>query len=208
MAPVLLLALTRVTPVRVLADNGIAAMNQSSYVDGSNELHLVGEIQNNTGQAIEDVNIAASFVDANGKTAGGTQGYAEIADLQPGDVSSHDVTQFPAPTNMASYNLHMTWGKPLNVPAKGLSVQNDPPFDDGNGHIQITGQVQNNGTATAYNVDVVATFYHTDGTVAFVSDNHASPSTLNSGDVAQFELDQHSYPYNTYKVQVQARTGS
>jgi hypothetical protein len=196
------------TPPRALADNGITAMNQGSYVDGSNELHLVGEIKNSGSQPVQDVNIAASFVDSSGKTFDGTQGYAEIRLLQPGDVVPYDVTKFPAPNAMVSYNLHMTWSKPDHAEAAGLVLQNDAPFDDGQGFIHITGTVANNGPQPAAGVRAVAVFYNSDGTVAFISDNLTSPSSLNPGDTANFELQPRSRPYSNYEVIVGARQGS
>lgn len=199
------LTLLHLAPQHALADNGLTAMNQSSYVDGSNELHLVGEVRNDTGQAIELVNIQASLVDASGKSFDGTQGYTEINVLQPGDVSSFDVTKFPAPQTLATYKLHMTWSKASTQVAAGLTVVNDAPFDDGTGFVHVSGQVINNGSASAAGVRVVATYYHDDGTVAFIWDDHSDPSTIQAGGTAQFELVSHMHPYATYRVQVAGR---
>ena len=199
------LAILHAAPQQVLADNGVTAMNQSSYVDGSNELHLVGEVRNDTGQAIELVNIQAALLDASGKSIDGTQGYTEINVLQPGDVSSFDVTKFPAPSNFASSKLHMSWSKASTNPATSLTVVNDAPFDDGTGFVHISGQVINNGSTSAAGVKVIATYYNDDGTVAFIWDDHSDPSTIQAGGMAQFELVSHIHPYSTYKVQVAGR---
>lgn len=205
---VVMAAVLRVPAQHTAADNGVTAMNQSFYVDGSNMLHLVGEVRNDTGQAIELVNIQASLVDAGGKAFDGTQGYTEINVLQPGDVSSFDVTKFPAPANLATYKLHMTWDKASSRQAGGQTVVNDAPFDDGTGFVHISGQVINSGAGTAAGIKVIATYYHDDGTVAFVWDDHSDPSTIPAGGSAQFELVSHVHPYATYKVQVAGRASS
>ncbi len=207
-AGVALLGLHSAPPSPVLADNGITAMNQGSYVDGSNELHLVGEIKNTGTQPVQYVNIAVSFVDASGKTSGGTQGYAEIGVLQPGDISPYDITKFPAPADMVGYNLHMTWEKPDHAEAANLTLQNDPPFDDGQGHIHVTGSVSNSGTQLASGVLVVAIFYNSDGIVAFLRDNHTDNATLQPGDTTQFDVEAATRPYANYEVIVGARRGS
>jgi len=154
------------------------------------------------------VNIQAALVDASGKRFDGTQGYAEINVLQPGDVSPFDVTKWPAPSNFATSQLHMTWEKAGSQVAAGLTVSNDGPFDDGTGHIHLSGQVVNGGNAQAVSASVIATYYHADGTVAFVASDHTSPSDIAAGDSGRFELVSHSYAYAAYKVQAEARTGS
>ena len=84
-------------PPRILSDN--------NYVDSIGTLHIVGEVINESYQAISYVRITATFYDSNNSVIGTDYTFTSPSTLQPGQRAPFDLTisEGSVPTYLMSY---------------------------------------------------------------------------------------------------------
>lgn len=73
---------------------------------------VVGEVQNNTDRKVTYVKIIATFYDSNGQVLATGSSYAEIKDLEPGQKSPFEVSNYPnkeSSQQIVRYDLQVTY---------------------------------------------------------------------------------------------------
>lgn len=159
--------------------------NHSWYVDSINYLHIVGEIQNNTGNHLRFVKISANFYDGSGQLVATDFTYTLLDTLPAGDKTCFEVS-LSQPTGWTSYQFespsYWTDGRPL----PNLAVtQHSGRYDSRFGWYEVIGQVRNDhGTRVEY-VQPVVTLYNGSGSVVgcdftFVNSTHLEPAQTSS----------------------------
>jgi len=191
-----------------VADAGVTLLSSSSFTDSIGAFHVVGEVRNDTGQAIEFVNIIGTFTDSAGNFLATEDTFTTLDVLAAGDIAPFDLLLTTPPAGISQYSLQTQWEPASDVPFQGISLVGDARVSlDSIGFTHIAGQVRNDGSAPAKFVQIIATFYAADGTVVGTDFTFASLDTIQPGQVSPYELvTEPTRPYSNYRLQVQAES--
>lgn len=82
-------------------------LSQSSYVDDSGNLHIVGEVINESFQILRFVEVIATFYDANNRVLGTDFTFTSPSTLQPGQRAPFDiiVSEGSIPISLMAYYI-------------------------------------------------------------------------------------------------------
>jgi hypothetical protein len=181
--------------------------NHSYYVDSSNYLHVVGEVQNNTATDLRFVKIAVDFFNSNNQLVGTNYTYT-LFNL--GNLPAHTKTCFTVslsqPAGWAYYQFepptYSTGGHAFpNLTVLGPSGSYDPTH----GYYTILGQVRNDsGTRVTY-VRPVGTLYNASNTVIGCNLTFVNSTDLDPNQTSAFSLTFYDRNYSdvaSYRLQV------
>ena len=90
-------------PVNILSHN---AREDGGY------LHVVGEVENGLGRAIDFVKVTGTFYDANNQVIGTDFVFTDPSSLEAGETAPFDLTLFTDavdPSQVASYKIRVSW---------------------------------------------------------------------------------------------------
>jgi hypothetical protein len=133
--------------------------NWSYYIDVSNNMVIVGNVQNTGTANAAFVNMTADLLDAQGNVLATSTGIAYDRVIAPGELSCFRivVTNPPPSNNVASVTFSSTFNS--HVPHTSNLTIFDVSETYSSGIFRINGKVRNNATTTANNVVVSAVLY-------------------------------------------------
>jgi hypothetical protein len=139
--------------------------NDTYYVDSIGYLHVVGEVQNNTDDYLQFVQIYADFYAQDGTLLDTVTTYTYLDNLPPYTGTCFDVL-LPEPEGWSYYEfedpVYWTGGSPF----ANLTVFNDSgSYDPYNGEYVIIGEVRNDEDSYVHFVNLVGTLYNDSGLV-------------------------------------------
>jgi hypothetical protein len=171
------------------AQSDIGIISSSDYLDKSGAYHIVGEIQNNSGKALQFTEITAMLYDKNNAMVSKSVGYALIDVLEPGEKSPfHLITlESGQAHNIASYKLSFNTTAATEKP-KNLQVSLANGYTDVNGAYHLVGEITNHGDKNSTYVEVDAAFYDTNNKVIDVSTAYTNPKEIVPGAKEPFEI--------------------
>ena len=158
----------------VLAAPEIVIVSHTSYIDSFWDSHtIIGEIQNIGDQPATNVDITATYYNADNEVISDLGGpIVELNVLLPGRKSpfgSSDLSTDPQLIDHYSLNVSFTPCDP--IPEKLEIISHNSTIDPYDEYLHIIGEVQNSGDLQDPSVHVVATCYNEAGTVvAFSAD--------------------------------------
>jgi len=161
--------------------------NYSDYVDNIGNLHIVGEVLNNTPDHLWLVKIPVTFYNSSGQVVGTDYTYTWLDNLQAGDKTCfHILLDEPAGWTRYEFGTITHWpGHAL----PNLALLNHTGSVINYGWYQIAGQVRNDQGTQVNSVQVVGTLYNAAGTVVGCWwDGSTDPTNLNPGQVGTFEI--------------------
>ncbi len=175
LAVLLMLALVAATASQAAAEE-FTFHNQSSFVDETKIMHVYGEIKNESGSAIKDILITASFYDKDGNLLNKFQRQPELRAIGPGESSPFEVLYLDQKTveRVANFTLSAA-GQPTDVKPKQMKIMTSNSRLDILGTYYINVIARNDGDVTATNSIVVATLYDKDGKVVSIGRALAEP---------------------------------
>jgi hypothetical protein len=162
--------------------------NHSSYNSGY-WYDVFGEVENSGDTPIENVQVTATFYNAENVTIAYKTANTEIDVLLSGrkapfKIEILDTEIIPLIVN---YSLKVSWKDcPLGKPI-GLKILSNSSFIDTNGNFRILGEIQNTGDNWTFGVYVVATFYDENGTVLYTT-KPLSSLALDPEEIGTFEI--------------------
>ena len=145
--------------------------NESSYVDETRIMHVLGEVRNDSGTAVQNIRITASFYDAQGNLLAEQTQAPKIRVINPGGVAPFEMRYIDSATvnQVARYELAATGQEAETKPAS-LKILSVTSRLDVLGLYFINVNARNEGNNTATNPIVVATLYDRDGKVVAVGE--------------------------------------
>lgn len=162
--------------------------NHFSYVDASNYLHVLGEVQNNTNGHVRFIKVTANVVNRDGQRLGGGSAYIYLDSLPPGDKTCFDIL-LKEPAGWSGYRLeapaYSTDGRPL---PKLTVLNSSGSHDSTTGWYKIVGQIRNDQGSRVNYVSPVGTAYNASGSVVGCSVTHVDGNHLNPGQTSSFEM--------------------
>ena len=156
-------------------------------------VHLIGQVRNNTSQAVAGIKIGLNLQDAGGNSVGTETAVPTLDALAPGEVSPFEVILFPAPLGYAKFAIAgVTYARATATPNHTKLpvhiVACPPPFPASN----ICGTVTNTGTVSLEGVHVALTLVDGSGTMVaqhYANSDASSSDVLAAGDTGTFAID-------------------
>lgn len=190
-------------PVEVLS-------NHSTFVTGSNEMHIVGEVENNTSQNLTELKLRALLYTEDGELLPSPFLYLPLGNLAIEDRTCFAVIIKDPPTNWTRYELEAPTYSSDGHPPRNMVVTNirtDFLHTPNSDLYQLLGEIRNIGDTPVGSARAVATLYDVAGTVidcgfAFPS---GPPGPLQPGGIGPFTITFAGANYGdvaTYRVQV------
>lgn len=175
----LFLSLTSILAPNVSAQKeNIKVLNYSYHIDYQNNLLIVyGEIQNVGSSTVMSVLLGGSVYSADGTDQADAAGQAYVIYIVPQQKVPFEI-QFNAPKSSADGTWSSISVSRIDFRVSQATATNDYPYSDvkitsqsssidttltNKGTYWVTGTLKNNGTRTAQNIYVVATFYNSSG---------------------------------------------
>lgn len=168
-------------------------------------LHVLGEVQNNTGSYLRFIKVTARALDRDGQTLGSGSAYVYLNSLPPGEKTCFDIL-LVQPEGWSSYRLenpiYSTDGSPL---PKLTVLNSEGSQDSATGWYTITGQVRNDhGTRIDY-VSPIGTAYDASGSVVGCNITYVNGNHLTAGEASPFEMfftDSNAASIRSFRIQV------
>jgi len=153
----------------VFAASSFSFYNQSSFVDDSKVLHVLGEIKNQSSSPMKDVLIKASFYDKSGKLVDEFERETALQTINAGESSPFEILYTDSKTvdSIANFTLSAT-GQVTEAKEKQLQILSANSRLDVFGTYFVNVLARNDGQNNATNAVVVATLYDKDGKVISV----------------------------------------
>ena len=149
----------------------LSFQNESSYVDETKIMHVLGEIRNDSGSAMGNVIVTASFYDKDGTLLAEYKNAPRLRVINPGESAPFDMRYLDPPTvgRVANYTLAAE-GKPADEKPVGIKILSSQSRLDVLGVYFINVDARNDGQQTATNPAIVATLYDKDGNVVAIGE--------------------------------------
>lgn len=196
------------TPTATPVPVGMTVMdNHLAYISSIDSLHIVGEVQNNTGKRASFVKVTANLFDAQNHLLDTDYTYISLSVLPPGERTCFDLFFWDAPA-YTYYTFETSYWE-TSVPSLPITVFGDsgtydPVFDD---WYNIVGQARNDNNVSAEYVQIVGTLYRHDGLVLDCDYTYTNADVLAPGQESTWKLTFLHAPQGSvgsYRLQAQA----
>jgi LysM repeat protein len=184
--------------------------NVGIYETPMGSLWCLGEVMNNTGASMEQVQVAVSLYDDGGEIVATGSTFTEF-DIIPNEGKMPFALLFPEPPPNLSHHQVVAlsgvtvahWGRNY----MDLSIESDRGEASGERAYVVTGQVRNTGQYNAEQIRIVVTAYDADGRVVGIRRGSPEAQTLGVGESSPFEVSLSSLGGQviTHTVQVQGQ---
>jgi LysM repeat protein len=184
--------------------------NVGFYETPVGSLWCLGEVINNTGAGIEQVQVAVSLYDAEGEMIATGSTFTEF-DIIPNESKMPFALLFTEPPSGFSHHQVVAlsgvtvahWGRNY----MDLTIESDHGEARGERVYVVTGQVRNTGQYDAEQIRIVVTAYDAEGRVAGIRRGSPEAQTLRVGESSPFGVNLSSLGSQvvTYTLQVQGR---
>jgi LysM repeat protein len=184
--------------------------NAGFYETPVGSLWCLGEVINNTGADIEQVQVAVSLYDAEGEVVATGSTFTEF-DIIPNESKMPFALLFTEPPSGFSHHQVVAlsgvavahWGHNY----MDLTIESDRGEASGERAYVVTGQVRNTGQHDAEQVRMVVTAYDAEGRVVGIRRGSPETQTLGIGESSPFRVSLSSLGGQvvTYTVQLQGR---
>ena len=184
--------------------------NVGFYETPMGSLWCLGEVINNTGASMEQVQVAVSLYDAEGEIVATGSTFTEF-DIIPNEGKMPFALLFPEPPSNFSHHQVVAlsgvtvahWGRNY----VDLNIESGHGEASGERAYVVTGQVRNTGQQDAEQIRMVVTAYDAEGRVVGIRRGSLEAQILGVGESSPFEVSLSSLGSQvvTYTVQVQGQ---
>jgi hypothetical protein len=131
-----------------------------SYTGNESSLHIVGEIENQTGRDISNLSIESSLKNSKNKVLASQVDAIYLSYLPAGKRTCFHVIYIDPPSGWSSY----TFSEPAYSLATSVKpdlqvTSSDGEYSSSDGEYTLSGKVKNNGNSRVYMVRVIGTLY-------------------------------------------------
>jgi hypothetical protein len=167
----------------------ISPQNVSLYRDSIGTIHIVGVLINPFTFPIQSVQVTASAHNANHQLISTGSTYANQPDqLRPREKSGFDIIVTSGLENAFNYELSVSYEKAGTLKPAALYLYMGQSSIDSGGTYHLLGEVTNMGNTPTSFVDVSAIFFDVNDKVVDVEHTYTTPSDLQPGQKAPFDL--------------------
>lgn len=162
--------------------------NHTSYVDSINNLHIAGEVRNNSSNTLRSVRIAVNLFNANGGLVATDFTYVSLDYTPPGHTNCFEVI-LPQPANWAFYAFEPPTYHTSNEPRPSLVIFNDSgAYNPTYAWYEILGQVRNDHPTAVRFVEVVGGLYNASDEIIACRTTYVNSTHLDPGQVSSFRI--------------------
>jgi len=135
--------------------------NQSSYVDETKILHVLGEVRNDSGEIVKEILVTATFYDSQGNGLGEFRRTAEYQVMRPGESSPFEILYLDQKTTdkVANFTLSATAAPAEKAKDLRLKIVSSNSRLDLLGTLYLNAMARNEGSETSTNTLLIATLY-------------------------------------------------
>lgn len=163
--------------------------NYSDYTDSNQILHLVGEVQNNSADTLQFIQITADLFNASGQLLATEYTFPHLDNLPPGQKTCFDLWVYNAPAGWTSYSFEKLSYDPHGIPVTNLAWSNvSGSYDPTSGSYQVLGQVRNTSANLIKYVEPIGTLYNAAGKVIGCEFSFVDSYSLNPAEISAFKL--------------------
>lgn len=173
-----------VSPTDYVSSGEVVTSEGSMHLDRAGQPTVVGEIENDVGSAIGDVEVAVTFYEDDEEI--------DTVRVQPLVNPVPDRTTVPFSARLLadgdpdSYDVEVSYDEVDGYEDDELELVDAEEYNRGQDSVTIIGEVENAGDSPAERPRVVVTFYDRDGNVIGVRTDRVSPSPLDPGESGEF----------------------
>jgi hypothetical protein len=167
--------------------------SSNHYLTTWGSLHVLGELQNNTGGTIYNVWVSARLYDRNQNLLRSDSNLIMLDYLAPGEQTCFDFVFDPPPANWSKYEFQPA-SYETGAPGPWLIFENTDGYRDtdsgGRAVYVVNGRIRNLSGGRVQAVKAVATLYNSNGKVLGCSSDyiHTSGLALNHNATGTFEV--------------------
>jgi hypothetical protein len=163
---IIMITLSSIYQGQAFAAESFSFHNQSSFLDESKILHVLGEVKDESSKPMKSILITASFYDRNGNILGQSERPPSLQVIDSGESSSFDIPYIDQKTvdRVANFTLSAT-GQATEAKEKKLKIISASSHLDILGTYYINALARNNGQENATNAIMIATLYDNHGRV-------------------------------------------
>lgn len=177
---------------QVDAAGSVEILSSAGYLDSSGNYHVVGEVQNVGSQAVNFIQVTATFYDSQDIVVDSrfdlTMLYVLLNERKsPFEVALLDVAES---SHVSRYSLAVTYLDTSPLPLK-LEILSASNHVDDDGALHTVGTLKNVGSEKLVNAKIVATYYDTSSRVVAASSTSFDPELtgdINPNQTVQFEI--------------------
>jgi hypothetical protein len=162
--------------------------NHYAYEDISDDLHIIGEVQNDTSSHVELVKVSVAVYNGGGQVIDTDYTYIYLDSLPPGHKTCFHLWLDSLDWAYYDFETPTYWADADPLPA--LTVLNDHGvYDPGGGGYDVFGDVRNDHGVRVEYVSLVGTLYNGTGKTVgcwsdFVSGTHLDPGQMSPFDIS------------------------
>jgi hypothetical protein len=175
------------------AGASVNMLSHTGYLDPYGLYHVVGEVQNAGDQAVNTVEVTATFYDSKSVIMASRFDLTLLSVLEVGEKSPFMITfsDTSQSANVSRYDLSVTSSTTSSIP-RGLEISSDSEYIDmSDNSLHVAGEVRNIATGEASNIKVVVTCYDKEGNVTATAKIRLDPEQpifLNPGQATPFDI--------------------
>jgi hypothetical protein len=161
---IFLLASSFTQPIKALDD--VVILSHSGYLDSSDYYHVVGEVKNIGEQAVNLVQLTATFYQSDDTLITDRIALTMLNTILVDRKSPFDITLLDLieSSKVHHYTITLTYSN-TTTDSEGLEILSHNSQQNNSGYF-ITGEIKNIGNEKAQNVKVIATYYNNGNVVA------------------------------------------
>jgi len=176
-------------------------LSHSDFVDLLGDMHVVGEVRNETDTNLDHISVRVMFYNHWGTVSKIVDGPALMDVIGPRQLTPFALA-FPEPAAWESYTIRVTAQSTEREPATALQIAEYRTYGAETGILHVAGTVLNEGEQTVRRAQVVVTLYDPWGTVVNVG--FAYTEAISPGKEAAFDCQFAEYALiETVAVQVE-----
>lgn len=176
---------------KVTAVDNSVILSHTGYLDIYGNYHVAGEVQNVGDQAINFVQVQATFYDSQNNVIDTRFDLTMLSTIPAGRESPFLIALLDPvqSSRVHRYSLDVTFLTTNPLPT-GLQILSNNSYIDAFGQMHITGEIKNIEINKASNVRIVATYYDGKGDVVAASLTDLDPieDDLSPGETRSFEI--------------------
>jgi hypothetical protein len=158
-----------------------------AYTTSTNKLHIVGEVQNNTGGIARLIQVNARIKDGGGQVLTQKSSFVFPSALPAGEKSCFDIN-LDTPAGYASYTLDPATFYTGTTYYTSFTILNHTGTLYPSGNYAITGQIRNDYGVTMNVVGPVGTLYNASGNIIGCKMTTVTGNNLTAGQTSDFNL--------------------
>ena len=168
-------------------EKALVILQHASHTDSSGNLHVVGQVYNNTEQNLIGVKVKGLFYDKDAHLLAEKVTYAHAEILPPKHRAPFSLTVFDLEKTPETYDLEVSSRKANAEPFQGIQLVQHTLLEDGK-RVTILGEIRNASDQPASKVRVAAVLYDSTEHIIDVGFAYAQRDILEPGAIVPFEI--------------------